>query len=88
MPLTDPHGFQQKLIQAIKETGNRAIVLIGTSGMAFDPNEHILAVDQAPHRLLFKRAAGIVHHGGVGLLQVFHRLLVGLSGLRAVCQWF
>ncbi len=66
MPLTDPHDFQQKLIQAIKETENRAIVLIGTSGMVFDPDDQILAVDQAPHRLLFKRAAGIVHHGGVG----------------------
>ncbi len=66
MPLTDPHGFQQKLIQAIQQTGNRAIVLVGTSRMVFGEDDQILAVDQAPHRLLFKRAAGIVHHGGVG----------------------
>ncbi|NGY91987.1 glycosyltransferase family 1 protein [Bacillus megaterium] len=68
MPLKSPSIFKQKLIQALKETDNRAIVLTGTSGMKFNQQENILAVKGASHRLLFKRAKGIIHHGGVGTM--------------------
>lgn len=79
MPLKDPASFKQKLVQAIKETNNRAIVLTGTSGMKFDYEEDILAVEKAPHRLLFKRAKGIIHHGGVGTMS--EALLSGVPQL-------
>ncbi|MED3863179.1 glycosyltransferase [Priestia megaterium] len=68
MPLKSPSIFKQKLVQALKETDNRAIVLTGTSGMKFNQQENILAVKDASHRLLFKRAKGIIHHGGVGTM--------------------
>lgn len=68
MPLKSPSIFKQKLVQALKETDNRAIVLTGTSGMKFNQQENILAVKGASHRLLFKRAKGIIHHGGVGTM--------------------
>jgi sterol 3beta-glucosyltransferase len=79
MPLKNPTSFKQKLVQALKETDNRAIVLIGTSGMKFNHEQNILAVESAPHRLLFKRAKGIIHHGGVGTMS--EALLSGVPQL-------
>lgn len=68
MPLKNPAEFKTKLIAALKETNNRAIVLTGISGMSFANHKNILALPQAPHTLLFPHAKGIVHHGGVGTL--------------------
>jgi len=68
MPLKDPGLFQKKLVQALKETGNRAVILTGTSGMAFQNDDQIFALEKAPHRLIFSRAKGIVHHGGAGTM--------------------
>lgn len=79
MPLKDPASFKQKLVQALKETNNRAIVLTGTSGMKFTQELDIMAVEKAPHRLLFKRAKGIIHHGGVGTMS--EALLSGVPQL-------
>ncbi|MGB8454939.1 MAG: glycosyltransferase [Anaerocolumna sp.] len=66
MPLKEPEVFKEKLTQALKRTDNRAIILTGTSGMQFTHENCILAVGQAPHSLLFPKAMGIVHHGGIG----------------------
>ncbi|MBC2724716.1 MAG: glycosyltransferase, partial [Desulfosporosinus sp.] len=66
MPLKNPTLFKDKVIKALKETGNRAVVLTGTSGMAFENEEKIFTVNQAPHRLIFRKAKAIIHHGGVG----------------------
>lgn len=68
MPLKNPTLFKKKLVKALKETNNRAVVLTGTSGMTFEGEENIFAVEKAPHRLIFKRAKGIIHHGGVGTM--------------------
>jgi len=70
MPLKNPAEFKTKLMTALKETNNRAIVLTGISGMTFDDNKNILAIPQAPHTLLFPYAKGIVHHGGVGTMAI------------------
>lgn len=79
MPLKNPSSFKEKLVKALKETNNRAIVLTGTSGMKFNHEEDILAVEKAPHRFLFKRAKGIIHHGGVGTMS--EALLSGVPQL-------
>ncbi|MDQ0230191.1 glycosyltransferase [Metabacillus malikii] len=79
MPLKAPEVFKQKLISALIETENRAIVLTGTSGMNFTQEEHILAIEKAPHRLLFPRAKGVIHHGGVGTMS--EALLSGVPQL-------
>jgi sterol 3beta-glucosyltransferase len=68
MPLKKPEAFKEKLVKALKETENRAVILTGTSGMSFDRDENILAVEKAPHRLIFRQAKGIIHHGGVGTM--------------------
>lgn len=66
MPLKDPDAFKDKLIQALRKTNNRGVVLTGVSGMTFDGDNTIYTIDKAPHRLIFKEAMGIVHHGGMG----------------------
>ncbi|HYE81934.1 MAG TPA: glycosyltransferase [Clostridia bacterium] len=68
MPLKNPEVFKEKLVKALKETGNRAVILTGTSGMSFDNEENIFAVEKAPHRLIFRQAKGIIHHGGAGTM--------------------
>ncbi len=68
MPMKDPEAFKTMLIQALDQTNNRAIVLTGVSGMTFDGHNNILALEKAPHRLIFKESKGIVHHGGVGTM--------------------
>ncbi|RSK27533.1 glycosyltransferase [Bacillus sp. HMF5848] len=68
MPLKNPEAFKEKLLTALRETNNRAVILTGTSGMSFQHDETIFSVSKAPHRLIFQRAKGIIHHGGVGTM--------------------
>lgn len=68
MPLKNPQTFKEKLLKALKETGDRAVVLTGTSGMRFENEGNIFAIEKAPHRLIFSQAKGIIHHGGVGTM--------------------
>lgn len=68
MPMKHAEVFKEKLLTALEETNNRAIVLTGISGLDFEGNENVLAVPKAPHRLLFREAKGIIHHGGVGTM--------------------
>ena len=68
MPLSDPERFMKKLAQAIEKTNERAIVLTGNSGIVGQSSKEILFVKSAPHSLLFPRAKGVVHHGGVGTM--------------------
>lgn len=68
IPLKNPIEFKRKLKQALTETGNRAIILTGASGMTLEEDDDLLAIHSAPHTLLFPLAKGIVHHGGVGTM--------------------
>lgn len=79
MPLKDPDAFAHKLIRALKETGDRAVVLTGTSGLDFKNEDCIFSMDRVPHRLIFSRAKGIIHHGGVGTMS--EALLSGVPQL-------
>jgi sterol 3beta-glucosyltransferase len=79
MPLKNPGLFKETLVKALKETDNRAVVLTGTSGMTFGSEDNIHIVEKAPHRLIFSRAKGIIHHGGVGTMS--EALLSGVPQL-------
>ncbi len=68
MPLKSPDIFKEKLVKALKETDNRAIIIAGNSGITFEKEEEILTIKAAPHTLLFPLAKGIIHHGGVGTM--------------------
>lgn len=79
MPLKNPVLFKEKLIKALEETDNRAVILTGTSGMTFEKEDSIFAIEKAPHRLIFNKAKGIIHHGGVGTMS--EALLSGVPQL-------
>lgn len=63
----DPQKMAGIAAAALVKAGMRGILATGWGGMApsFLP-ETILAIDQAPHDLLFPRTAAVVHHGGAG----------------------
>lgn len=66
MPLKNPDFFMGKMVEAVINTGNRAIIISGESGMQFDNDDDIMMVKQVPHDILFPHAKGIIHHGGIG----------------------
>lgn len=54
-------------IQAIQQTGQRAVLLGGWAELGLiDLPETIIKVDAVPHDWLFPRMAAVVHHGGAG----------------------
>ena len=66
MPLQRPDVFGEKLLGALRQSGDRAVILTGMSGLVFEQSDGILVLENAPHSLLLPRAKGVVHHGGVG----------------------
>ncbi len=68
MPVKSPARFQAIVTEALRETGDRAIIVIGNSGLSFESKEDQLILQAVPHHLLFPLAKGIIHHGGVGTM--------------------
>ncbi len=66
MPLKSPDQFIKKIACALRNTGNRAILITGNSGFSGGIEEHIFVKEYLPHEQVFKKAKGILHHGGVG----------------------
>ncbi len=59
--------FFQQSIEATKQLGRRAVLLIGDERNQLPPlPENIFAADYAPYQQLLPRSAAVVHHGGVG----------------------
>ena len=55
------------VLQAIQQTGQRAVLLSGWGGLAAgEVAESVFQVDSVPHAWLFPRMAAVVHHGGAG----------------------
>ena len=62
-------AFYHAAVEATRALGRRAVLLVGRdarnrAGLPLAPD--VAAVEYAPHAPLFRRAAAIVHHGGVG----------------------
>lgn len=68
MPMADPARFLGILRTTLEETGNRAILLVGNSGIECESDQTILVVPSVSHQLLFPQVKGVIHHGGVGTL--------------------
>ncbi len=62
MPAENMSEIFSKLL---KERGERAIFISGNSDMKLT-GQNILTIKSLPHRLVFREARGIIHHGGVG----------------------
>ncbi|MEO0406981.1 MAG: glycosyltransferase [Cyanobacteria bacterium P01_A01_bin.135] len=63
----DPARFTQIVLDALRQTGQRGILLTGWGGISqTDLPDQVFLLDAAPHDWLFPRMATIVHHGGAG----------------------
>lgn len=67
MPDPNPSTTTRTLLDAVRRTGKRAIILTGWAGFgADDVPEDVYILKYAPHSWLFPKMAAVVHHGGSG----------------------
>lgn len=60
-------SIARSVMDAIRKTGQRAIILTGWDGWKGQrPSENFLFIDSAPHDWLFPRCKAVIHHGGAG----------------------
>lgn len=63
----DPGHFTGIVLQALAQTGQRAVLATGWGGMGVvHAPKDVFVLDAAPHGWLFARMAATVHHGGAG----------------------
>ena len=64
----DPEGTLRLILEALKLSRQRGVILSGWAGLAEDRRlpEYACAVDSVPHSWLFPRVAAVIHHGGAG----------------------
>ncbi len=76
-----PERQADMLTDAIRKSGQRAVVLSGWSGVSQTVSDaRLFWLDAAPHDWLFTRVSAVVHHGGCGVSASTLR-----AGLPAVC---
>lgn len=83
----DPRATAERVIEAVRLSGQRAILAPGWGGMdlrEFDLPETMLSIDAVPHDWLFPQVSAVIHHGGCGTTA---------AGLRAgrrtiICPFF
>lgn len=68
MPLNNPKSFLKKIVASLSISENRGIIITGNSGINMSSSDNILVKEFLPHDEIFKRAKGILHHGGVGTM--------------------
>lgn len=65
----DPRAMTKLIFEAIRKTGQRALVSKGWGGFgtdALDVPEGVFMLGNVPHDWLFKHVSCVVHHGGAG----------------------
>ncbi|CAD6591036.1 MAG: hypothetical protein ASARMPRED_005155 [Alectoria sarmentosa] len=65
----DPNAMTKLIFEAVKQTGQRALVSKGWGGFGADAlgiPEGIFMLGNVPHDWLFKHVSCVVHHGGAG----------------------
>jgi UDP:flavonoid glycosyltransferase YjiC (YdhE family) len=67
MPVRDPKATTAAILEALRQSGQRAILSSGWAGLGdHDLPDHVFKIEYAPYSWLFSRLAAIVHHGGSG----------------------
>lgn len=65
----DPNAMTRMIFEAIKKTGQRALVSKGWGGLGADQlgiPEGVFMLGNCPHDWLFQHVSCVVHHGGAG----------------------
>lgn len=67
MPVKDPQRTTAIVLEALRQSGQRAILHSGWGGLGNQPlPDSVFKIDYAPYDWLFPRMAMILHHGGSG----------------------
>ena len=67
MPAEDAQAQTAIVAEAIKRSGQRALLATGWGGLSgADLGSRVHVIEHAPHGWLFPRCAAVVHHGGAG----------------------
>ena len=75
MPATNPEATTRTILDAVRQSGKRAVILTGWAGLGLDDvPEGVFILKYAPHSWLFSQVSAVIHHGGSGTTA---------SGLRA-----
>ncbi|KAL8654646.1 MAG: hypothetical protein Q9226_003352 [Calogaya cf. arnoldii] len=67
--IDDPNGMTNLIFEAVKKTGQRALVSKGWGGLGADElgvPEGVFMLGNVPHDWLFEHVSCVVHHGGAG----------------------
>ncbi|KAL2002776.1 hypothetical protein VTN02DRAFT_5994 [Thermoascus thermophilus] len=65
----DPNEMTKMIFEAVRKTGQRALVSKGWGGLGaeeFDIPDGVFILGNCPHDWLFQRVSCVVHHGGAG----------------------
>jgi sterol 3beta-glucosyltransferase len=67
MTRRDPKQLSRLVLDALRASGQRAVVLTGDGGVRdVQQDDTVCAVDWVPYDWLFPRMSAVVHHGGAG----------------------
>jgi len=67
MSTRNPEKLAKLILEAIANSGQRAVLLTGWGGLQTEElPEDVFVLDYAPHGWLFPRMSAVVHHGGAG----------------------
>jgi UDP:flavonoid glycosyltransferase YjiC (YdhE family) len=67
--LDDPNAMTELIFEAVRKTGQRALLSKGWGGMGADElhiPDGVFMLGNVPHDWLFKHVSCVVHHGGAG----------------------
>ncbi|PWY83896.1 UDP-Glycosyltransferase/glycogen phosphorylase [Aspergillus sclerotioniger CBS 115572] len=64
--LEDSEKMTRMFVEAIQQTGVRALISRGWSKLGGIECENIMYLDDCPHEWLFQRVSAVIHHGGAG----------------------
>ncbi|KFZ19533.1 hypothetical protein V502_03594 [Pseudogymnoascus sp. VKM F-4520 (FW-2644)] len=67
----DPNAMTKLIFDAVRKTGQRALVSKGWGGLGgseLDKPEGVFMLGNCPHDWLFKHVSCVVHHGGAGTM--------------------
>jgi len=65
----DPNAMTNMILEAVKKSGQRALVSKGWGGLGSDElsvPDNVFMLGNVPHDWLFKHVSCVVHHGGAG----------------------
>ncbi|KAH6889706.1 hypothetical protein B0T10DRAFT_39116 [Thelonectria olida] len=64
--IDDPERMTKTLVEAVRQTGVRAIISKGWSNLGGVHDDNVFFLGDCPHEWLFGHVTAVIHHGGAG----------------------